>query len=497
VAAFEKLRVRIIATTDKVLFDEAVKCYDAGAYRAAYVFAWIAAAEGILAKLRTMGAVHAEIGNFVASFEARQKTGDAKDAELLDKASSIGFVDPTETRALSAIRELRNQYGHPTAAAPTGAGATFAIETIVDAVLAKHPLLLHGAAKELANRLGTDHHFLPHDRGAVVTWTLARVALIHPAARPLFIKTLIEHHAAGLLAVGEMLSDRCRQVAVTSLTDWQDRLDATPWQVDRLQQDYPASAADVFTDLDVWPLLGPDDQYRLLSRCLDTTTASTQPNLTRRLISRAFELDEAQMLSAEQAKLLEDGVGRIDGMWLATANVPVDRIVPKITALLADGSFRENKEGTQLLEAVRRDELASADPELLRGLGQSLAAAARRGAYVAINLLSSIVGSPFDWPLEMRIAAATEGATEPWLFYDATVARLAVGLALADPAVAVALLAAMPDPADETLGVGHKAMEVIEKMEDSVAGAAVTVASNVRAVFETVEAAYRRQFGER
>ena len=43
---FDSIRRLIHEPTDLPLFDEAVACHKGGAYRAAYVFAWIAAAEG-------------------------------------------------------------------------------------------------------------------------------------------------------------------------------------------------------------------------------------------------------------------------------------------------------------------------------------------------------------------------------------------------------------------------------------------------------------------
>jgi hypothetical protein len=53
---FDSIRKRVDDDADLVLFDEAVTCHNGGASRAAYVFAWIVAAEGLLNKLDAMGA---------------------------------------------------------------------------------------------------------------------------------------------------------------------------------------------------------------------------------------------------------------------------------------------------------------------------------------------------------------------------------------------------------------------------------------------------------
>lgn len=148
---FGLLRSRIQDEDDKVLFDEAVRCHGARAYRGAFILAWIAAAEGLLNKLTQMGHLAPDIGRFADRFRADQATGIAKDATLIEKAAAFGFLDATETKQLGSLRDLRNQYGHPTAAAPTETGARWAIEVAVETVLSKPALLLHGAVKQLVS----------------------------------------------------------------------------------------------------------------------------------------------------------------------------------------------------------------------------------------------------------------------------------------------------------------------------------------------------------
>lgn len=76
-------------------------CLDGGAPRAAFIMSWIAAAEGILGKLRTMASLHAALGTFVGDFEAKQRDGSAKDAELVDQAFNVGLIDGPEQIALN------------------------------------------------------------------------------------------------------------------------------------------------------------------------------------------------------------------------------------------------------------------------------------------------------------------------------------------------------------------------------------------------------------
>lgn len=496
---FDALRPTIADDADRVLFDEAVTCHRGGAYRAAYVFAWIAAAEGLLSKLDTMGATHADIGTFVKSFKAAQDAGSGKDASLLDQAYKVGFIDITEYKALDGVRELRNQYGHPTATAPTETSAAAAIELAVKAVLTKPALLLHGGARQLAERLGTDPHYLPDDVGAITGWTVVRCPLIADAARPVFIRTLVEKHGANLGGIDESLADRCRVVAATALAEWGPDLTEDRWAVDGLQQAYGSSAAAVFSSAGPWELLGDDDRYRILSRCLEVPTMTADPKLTSRLLNRAFELHAGGKLNEMETKLVAERVQLIDGTWLVSAGAPVDLLLDKAAAFLNHSSFEENKKGTRILDAIPKAVLAKASDPALAEAGSALAAAARQNAFVAINLVGEVVHQPDAWPRPFRVGLAIAGATEPWIFHDEFTACRAMTLALHDPEVAKAVAEAF-DPPSERDHVGFKTRDVIgyvqgliEEGGDKISPDAVDL---VREVLALVLSRYRAEYGD-
>lgn len=496
---FVSIRGRIDDASDLILFDEAVTCHDGGAYRAAYVFAWIAAAEGLLKKLDTMGAAQAEIGTFVKNFKAEQDAGSGKDAALLDQAAKAGFVDTTEYKALDAVRELRNQYGHPTSTAPTATAAAAAIELAVEAVLAKPALLQHGGARQLAVRLGTDPHYIPDDAEAIAGWTAARTPLIADAARPLFIRTLVEQHAANLGQIDEVLSERCRLVAATALAEWESDLAEERWAVDSLQQAHGPSAAAVFGSAGVWNLLGEDDQYRILSRCLEVPTLATDPKLTNRLLTRAFELHASGTLNELQTKLVVERVKVIDGTWLVRAGAPVDLLLGKAAGFLNDGSFDENKKGTRILDAIPKSVLAAADEAALADAGAALVRAARQNAFVARNLIGEIVSRPDDWPQRFRVALAVEGAIEPWLFYDEYTARQAMVLALHDVEVGKAVQAGIQTSSDQS-HAGFKANDVVKGIEERISedgdDADASAIAVVREILSVVSDQYRTVYGD-
>lgn len=499
VVNFDSLRERIAEKADAVLFNEAVTCHDGGAYRAAYVFAWIAAAEGLLSRLDTMGAAQADIGAFVKKFKAEQEAGTAKDVALLVKALSVGFIDTTQYKALDAVRQLRNQYGHPTAAAPSATAAAASIELAVLAVLAKPALLQHGGARQLAEQIGSDPHYIPNDAEAIVGWTVARAPLVADAARPVFIRTLVEQHAKHLGQLDEVLSERCRLVAATAVTEWEPDLTDARWGIDALLKGHGISAAAVFSTAGAWQLLGDDHRYQILSRCLEIPTSQSDPKLTSQLLTRAFELHSEGNLNRLQAALVAERVQAIDGTWLVGAGAPVDLLLGKAAGYLNDGSFKENQRGTRILEALSKHVVATASEPALAEAGAALARAAHRNAFVARNLVREVVGQPGDWPQAFRVALAVEGATQPWLFYDEWAARQAMLLALDDAEIARAVQAAIPGPSERN-HVGSKADEVtqharerIEDGGDKISGDAVPIVLDVLAI---VDDRYRAMYGE-
>lgn len=184
-------------------------------------------------------------------------------------------TDPLRKIAVNAMRDLRNQYGHPTSASPDSESAAQALRTAVTAVLAKSPLIMHGGAKELARRAATDRHLVPGDADAIDGFVAARAPFIHVTARPTFIRELLEG-ADGQLGdpSSETLVDRCIRMTTRAVAHWSEPLAAPAWNVDQLQLDWPAVTAASLCDPDVWRFIEDEDRDRLLSRCLDAATAA-------------------------------------------------------------------------------------------------------------------------------------------------------------------------------------------------------------------------------
>lgn len=412
----DELRATIVDPADLVLYDEARRCLRADAFRAAYVMSWIAAAAGILGKLRTMAGLHAALGAFVRDFETKQATGTAKDAKLVDEAFRVGFIDATERTALDGMRSLRNQYGHPTAASPSREAAEHALHVAVTAVLAKLPLVMHGAAKDLAQRIATDRHLVPHDEAAVEGFIETRAAVVHRDARRLFIRELLSGAQAQLGDPnGELLADRSIRMATLSLRSWREPLTPPRWDVDRLQQDFPAATTDALTDTDVWPLVESEDRDRLLSRCLDFDTATAFTRAPGRLLARADALAAGGLLTDAQKERVRSALDATEPLRLLGSGVRYEHVARAIVKRLDNGSFRVAGEGVDLLRSTDDDALAGLDDDLQFELGRSLAYAANQNTFAAVNEVESITGHLQRWPEAFRRGVVIGALAGRWM----------------------------------------------------------------------------------
>ena len=430
----DELRGTIVDPNDLVLYDEAQLCLEAGADRAAYIISWIAAAEGLLGKFRTMAMMHTALGRFVGSFEAAQRSGTAKDAELIAKAFEVGIINQPERTQLEAMRDLRNQYGHSTALAPSHASAAHALHTAVTTVLAKQALIMHGAAKDLAIRASTDRHLVPQDKTAIDAFTHSRAVVIHYDARPIFIRELLVGANRQLRDVnGELLADRCLRMAVIALQEWHEPLAQPRWNVDQMQQDFSAAAADVFSDPVIWKLLEEEYQNRILSYCLDSSTGAQFTRAPGRLLVHADRLRAEGLLTDSQRTRVHEHLITEDPWRLWGAGVSFEYVARGMIRELDDSSFVIAGEGVKVLRASR-DSLSDLDEDLQCQIGVSLAYAANNNTFAAVNEVDDMAGKPDTWPLAVR-AGVVVGALvgKWWPVTHPQTSKAALRIAISDP----------------------------------------------------------------
>ena len=93
---------------DGILFEEAVRCFEQGAYRDALVMTWLAIAEGLRYRLGIAARRDLALTALLEEVARREKEGQATDSFLLDQARKHELVGVHEYRDLAHIRDQRN-----------------------------------------------------------------------------------------------------------------------------------------------------------------------------------------------------------------------------------------------------------------------------------------------------------------------------------------------------------------------------------------------------
>lgn len=154
---------QILSDNDKPIFDEAVRCANAGALRAAYVMIWISCAESLKRRFREAARRDHEAGRIVADFVAKEDQQRSVDKLLLNKAKSYGFLKDSSHQILLSIYQMRCVYGHPYEEGPEPEQVTHAASMVVSHLLSQGIRLKRGFAASLLKRLLEDPHFLDDD----------------------------------------------------------------------------------------------------------------------------------------------------------------------------------------------------------------------------------------------------------------------------------------------------------------------------------------------
>lgn len=126
---------------DKILFQECIRCYEAGALRAAYILIWLTCAESLKRKFRKAREFDNTAQRIYGDLERTEANRRSIDVKLLLSAKEYGILSDQEHENLSFIYGRRCVYSHPYDAAPSDAEFHAAVDVIIDLVLSK-PLLL-------------------------------------------------------------------------------------------------------------------------------------------------------------------------------------------------------------------------------------------------------------------------------------------------------------------------------------------------------------------
>lgn len=141
---YHSLKSRIYDESDKVLFDEIVKCIDAEAFRAASIMICVAFTESLYKKLEILSESNNQITQKLNNFRSENK-----DFLLVQYAKEFDLINELEYDQLDAIMNARNNYAHPNFDSPSESQVISYLYFAVEFVLSRPPYYSFLYAKSL------------------------------------------------------------------------------------------------------------------------------------------------------------------------------------------------------------------------------------------------------------------------------------------------------------------------------------------------------------
>lgn len=153
----EDVLLRVTDPSSRDFMRESVRCYHAGAYRAAVVMAVAAGMDDLrrkISNLASSGSPSDAITQAAASIEkAFQEQKPFERAAIEAAAKGVGLVSPSEQKKLQLLLDVRNLNAHPSGHLSSAEEARHAITSIVDIVLSRPGMLGAVAAREIVKRI--------------------------------------------------------------------------------------------------------------------------------------------------------------------------------------------------------------------------------------------------------------------------------------------------------------------------------------------------------
>jgi hypothetical protein len=177
---------------DGVLFDEAVRCFEQTAYRAALVMTWLAIAEGLRHRFEVAAQRDLELTSLLEEVAQRERDRYAIDTFLLDKARKHELINEHEYRELAHIRDQRNRFAHPGGASPSRAQVLAALDTAVHIVLSRPAQHRTEWTAAMVTRAATDRTFFPRDPDALRAYAREIDPLLTREARQHLLRAAVK-----------------------------------------------------------------------------------------------------------------------------------------------------------------------------------------------------------------------------------------------------------------------------------------------------------------
>lgn len=398
---------------DRHLIEEAVLSLKAGAFRAAYIMTWIAAAESLKRRIKVVAQRDSVAGKVLGDIEDGEKKHFAVDYKIVEGAFKLGLISDIEKTRLTHIFENRNVFGHPYNTAPNEEDVVAGIRYVGETILMREIKLKHSYVDDRLSYLLNDATYLDDDETKVAAYAEEVAKRVDAGVYAYLFKNYIE----GLNKIWndpekQTLKRRGMRFCKTFLVCvGVERIGLKGQWLD-LMSKYPemfswfASWEQIFKQL--------DDATRD-SAVLKNLEYGTDVSVKR--LKRLKEIEKNGYLSESQVKHLNSALSRLSGYKLHQTELAITDLYAYARSLLDSYDFACANSGSDFFFSYRIGELNALSEENQFDLGGSLCDAVYRNAFDALSAVAKIAHENERIPVKIRIGYCEK-------FFDKRVASI-------------------------------------------------------------------------
>ncbi len=188
----EELVAQIVRTDARDYMAEALRCYNAEAFRACVVLSYIAVFDDLREKLVPLTKVNSKAKTIHQDIEKKAKNQEVFESDLANQLASTGLIDAGQKTKLDTVIQLRNKAAHPSRIHASAEQARFVFSEVIEHFLSKKALQTMHVADAILASLSQGNYFPTNQLKDIRSVVEQDVALLHDQAAPYLVHKLIE-----------------------------------------------------------------------------------------------------------------------------------------------------------------------------------------------------------------------------------------------------------------------------------------------------------------
>jgi len=155
----EELVAQVVRADARDYMAEALRCYNADAFRACVVLSYIAVFDDLREKLVPLTKVNSTAKTIHQDIEKKAKDQEVFESDLANRLASTGLIDAGQKTKLDTIIQLRNKSAHPSRIHASAEQARFVFSDVIEHFLSKPTLQTMHAADAVLAALPQGNYF--------------------------------------------------------------------------------------------------------------------------------------------------------------------------------------------------------------------------------------------------------------------------------------------------------------------------------------------------